>query len=38
MYKNAINLYNTLLAIYSNYYNNIIDEEKEEMDKKMSCY
>ena len=34
MYKNAANLYNTLLAIYVNGYNNITDEEKEEMDKK----
>ena len=33
VYKNAVNLYNTLLAIYFNYYNNITDEEKEEMDK-----
>ena len=46
MYKNAANLYNTLLAVYFNYlyntllvayfnyYNNIADEVKEEMDKK----
>ena len=33
MYKNAANLYNTLLAIYFNDYNNITGEEKEEMDK-----
>ena len=31
MYKNAVNLYNTLLTIYFNDYNNITDEEKEEM-------
>ena len=34
MYKNVVNLYNVLLAIYSNDYNSITDEEKEEIDKK----
>ena len=33
MYANAANLYNTMLAIYFNYYYNITDEGKEEMDK-----
>ena len=33
MYKNAGNLYNTLLAINFSYYNNTADEGKEEMDK-----
>ena len=35
MYKNAANLYNTLLVMYFDYYNNITDEEKEETYKKM---
>ena len=34
MYKNVVNLYNTLLAIYFNDYNSITDKEKEEIDKK----
>ena len=34
MYKNAANLYNTLLAIDFNDYNNITDVKKEMMDKK----
>ena len=34
MYKNVINLYNTQLAIYFNASNSIVDEEKEEIDKK----
>ena len=34
MYDNAKKLYNILLTIYYNDYNNIIDEEKESMDKK----
>ena len=34
MYKRTVNLYNTLVAIYFNEFNNITDEEKEEMDKK----
>ena len=34
MYKNAANLYNTLLVIYFNYYDIITDEEKKEMDKR----
>ena len=28
VYKNVVNLYNTLLAIYFNNYNSITDEEK----------
>lgn len=35
VYKNVVNLYNTLLAIYFNNYNSITDEEKKMMDKKM---
>ena len=35
MYKNAANLYNTLLVMYFDYYNNITDEEKEDTYKKM---
>ena len=34
MYKNAANIYNTLLAITFNDSNNIAYEEKEEMNKK----
>ena len=34
MHKNAANLYNTLLPIYFNDYNNIEDVKKEMMDKK----
>ena len=34
VYKNVINLYNTQLAVYFNASNSIIDEEKEEIDKK----
>ena len=34
MYKNVVNLYNVLLAIYFNDCNSITDEEKEEIDKK----
>ena len=34
MYKNVVNLYNTLLAIYFNDCNSITDEEKEDIDKK----
>ena len=33
MYKNAGNLYNTLLAINFSNYNNTADEGKEEIDK-----
>ena len=35
MYKNAANLYNTLLVIYFNYYDIIIDEEKKRWIKDM---
>ena len=34
VYKNAVNLYNKLLAIYFKDYNSIADEEKEKVDKK----
>ena len=34
VYNNSINLYNTLLTIYFNQYNNIANKEKEDMDKK----
>ena len=34
MYNNAINLYNKLLKIYFNDYNNIRNEKKEDMGKK----
>ena len=34
VYKNVVKLFNTLLAIYFNEYNNITDEEKEKMDEK----
>ena len=34
MYKNIVNLYNLLLAIYVNDCNSITNEEKEDMDKK----
>ena len=34
VYNNAVNLYNTLLTIYFNQYNNITDEEKEKIDEK----
>ena len=30
VHKNATNLYNTLLAIYPNEYNNIIDEKRRD--------
>ena len=32
--KNVVNLYITLLVIYCNYYSNIADEEKEEMNER----
>ena len=35
MYNNAINLYNKLLKIYFNDYNNIRNEKKEDMGKNM---
>ena len=38
MYKNAANLYNTLLAIYFNDYSNIADVKKEMMDKKYNLF
>ena len=34
MYKNTVNLYNKLLAIYFNDYNSITDEEKEKIGEK----
>ena len=34
MHNNVINLYNTLLTIYFNEYNNITNKEKEDIDKK----
>ena len=34
MHKNAANLYNTLLAIYFNEYNNFTDEWKDKINKK----
>ena len=33
VYHNAIKLYNTLLSIHFNDYNNITDEEKQKMDE-----
>ena len=36
VHNNAINLYNTLLTIYFNQYNNITNKEKEHMDKNMT--
>ena len=34
MHKNDANLYNTLLAIYFNEYNNFTDEWKDKINKK----
>ena len=31
LYNNAINLYHTLITIYFNQYNNIVNKEKEDM-------
>ena len=36
VYHNAIKLYNTLLSIYFNDYDNITDQEKEKMGEKYS--